>query len=200
MKILKKEFGMAVTNCYILDSGNEQIVIDPGEGAYEWVMENTTNLKAVFNTHGHYDHVFDNYKFNEIGAEIYIHVSDAFLLDKNLAMMLKQSSKADVLAKDGDEFEVGKFRVKFHHFPGHTPGCCMLEVACDGEKVMFSGDFLFKDTIGRFDFPYSNADDMRESLLKIAKFKDEFTLYPGHSGSTTLQTELKNIEYYLGWF
>ncbi|NLK66278.1 MAG: MBL fold metallo-hydrolase [Campylobacteraceae bacterium] len=200
MRILRKEFGRAVTNCYILDSGDEQIVIDPGEGASEWIVKNTTNLKAVFNTHGHYDHVFDNYKFNELGVKIYIHESDAFLLDKNLAVMLKEGSKADVLAKDGDEFKVGKFRVKFHHFPGHTPGCCMLEVKCGDEKAMFSGDFLFKDTIGRFDFPYSNANDMRASLLKVAKFKDEIKVYPGHGGSTTLQTELKNIEYYLGWF
>ncbi|MSN97086.1 MBL fold metallo-hydrolase [Campylobacter sp. FMV-PI01] len=197
MKIVKKEFGSYMTNCYIVDSGEVQIVIDPGVNAYEWVMKNTSNLKAVFNTHGHFDHVYDNYKFMNDDLEIYIHKDDSFMLKKDPFNLLKEGSKASFLAQDKDEFRVGEILVKFHHFPGHTPGCCILEVACNGKKAMFSGDFLFKNTIGRYDFPFSNSNDMRDSLLKVAKFKDEMPLYPGHGENSTLQTELKNIEFYL---
>lgn len=200
MKILRKEFGVAVTNCYLLDNKTEQIVIDPGDGAYEWIMENSSNLKAVFNTHGHFDHIFDNYKFMRDGVKIYIHKDDEIMLKSDQFNLLKEPSKADILAKDKDEFKVGEFRVKFHHFPGHTPGCCMLEICCGEKKAMFSGDFLFKNSIGRYDFPLSSASDMKNSLLKVAKFKEEFDLFPGHGLSSTLQTELKNIDEYLRWF
>ena len=54
-------------------------------------------------------------------------------------------------------------KVKFHHFPGHTPGCSMIEI----NRTFFSGDFIFKGTIGRFDFPNSSSTQMKKSLNKI---------------------------------
>ncbi|PSM52577.1 metallo-beta-lactamase family protein [Campylobacter blaseri] len=196
MQYLVKEFGSVMTNCYILDNGFEQLVIDPGENSYEWVKQNSNNILAVLNTHGHYDHVYDNYKFQKDGVEIYIHKDDAFLVSNDPFGLLKNGSSPDVLANDEDKFKIGQFSVKFHHFPGHTPGCSMIEIG----DFMFSGDFLFNSSIGRFDFPFSNSDDMKKSLLKVKNFKKEFILLPGHGEKSTLQTEISHIDYYLKAF
>lgn len=196
MKYLVKEFGNVMTNCYILDNGKEQIIIDPGEGSYEWVKQNSSNILAVLNTHGHFDHVYDDYKFKNDGVKIYIHKDDAFLLEKDPFGLLKTGCEPDVLVSDGDSFEIGDFRVKFHHFAGHCPGCCMIEIG----DFMFSGDFLFYRSIGRFDFPFSNANDMKKSLLKVKNFKKDFILLPGHGEKSTLQSEISHIDYYLRAF
>ena len=79
------------------------------------------------------------------------------------------------------------------HFPGHTPGCCMVRV----DAVIFSGDFLFKGSIGRYDFLFSDAEDMRQSLLKCKKMQGDFTLYPGHGEKTTLKAEQANLDFWL---
>lgn len=201
MKILKKSFGIAVTNCYILKGSSGDIVIDPGENAYEWVKINSDNVLAVFNTHGHFDHVYDDYKFKEDGVRIYIHKNDAFMLENDNFSMLKKTCNADVLTANKDEFKVGEFKVIFHHFPGHTPGCCMLEVCQNDEKpVLFSGDFLFKNSIGRYNFPFSSAFDMKESILKVLSFKDDFELFPGHGNSSFLSAEKPNLEHFLNYF
>lgn len=98
-------------------------------------------------------------------------------------------SKADVLVNPDEELEIEGVKVKFHHFPGHTPGCSMIEI----NKTFFSGDFIFKGTIGRFDFPNSSAAQMKKSLNKILKWKDNYNIYPGHGDKTTLFNEIDNI-------
>ncbi|NLY03982.1 MAG: MBL fold metallo-hydrolase [Campylobacter sp.] len=203
MEILRKHFGRAVTNCYVVvgksgENGTQSIIIDPGEGAYKWAVENAVNLQGVFLTHGHYDHVYDA-KFFAQKSEIYIHEDDEFMLISDPFGIMPNTFNSSKLAKDGDEFKVGGFSVKFHHFPGHTPGCCMLEVNFQGSKsVIFSGDFLFEGSIGRYDFPFSDAGDMKESLEKALKIKNEYEIYPGHGRSSTLQSEKDTIEYFLG--
>ena len=73
---------------------------------------------------------------------------------------------------DGDvTFDLEGVEVKFHHFPGHCPGCSMIEIG----DVMFSGDFLFHNSIGRYDFPYSSPSDMKKSLEKMKLLKDDKT-------------------------
>ena len=69
----------------------------------------------------------------------------------------------------------------------------MIEIG----NVMFSGDFLFHDSIGRYDFPYSSPEDMKNSLIKMGYMTEDKTLYPGHGGSTTLFHEQNNIDYWL---
>ena len=95
-----------------------------------------------------------------------------------------------------DEFKIGDFSVKFLHFPGHTPGSCMIEI----NGIVFSGDVLFNGSIGRYDFPYSNPNDMKNSLLKITQIKENFEIYPGHGEKSNLDNERKNIEYFLRFF
>ena len=199
MEILSKPCGDYMTNCYILKGNSGQIVIDPGIGAAKWVEQNTDKILAVFNTHGHFDHTFDDENLQILGHKIYIHEKDAFFLEKDPFGYLSNCVKPDILIKDENEFFLGEndeFRVQFLHFPGHTPGSTMIKI----NGVIFSGDVLFRGSIGRYDFPYSNANDMKNSLLKILEIKENFTLYPGHGERSNLDNERKTIEYFLRYF
>ena len=197
MQILKKAFGEYATNCYILKGEQGDLVIDPGEGSFDWVMQNTGKIAAVLNTHGHFDHVYDDAKLQRAGAKIYIHESDAFMLRADPFETMPESIEADVLVKGQEQsLEIAGFNVKFSLFAGHTPGSCMIEV--DG--AIFSGDVIFKGSIGRWDFPFSSGAQMRESLHKILQIKGDFTLYPGHGPNTSLAAERQNLKYFLQLF
>ena len=197
MQILKRAFGEYVTNCYIVKGEQGDLVIDPGQGSFDWVMQNTGKIAAVLNTHGHYDHVYDDAKLQRMGAKIYIHEEDAFMLRADPFGTMPESIEADVLIKEQEQsLEIAGFNVKFSLFAGHTPGSCMIEV--DG--VIFSGDVIFKGSIGRWDFPFSSGAQMRESLHKILQIKGDFTLYPGHGPNTSLAAERQNLKYFLQFF
>ena len=197
MQILKKAFGEYVTNCYILKGEQGDLVIDPGQGSFDWVMQNTGKIAAVLNTHGHYDHVYDDAKLQRMGAKIYIHEEDAFMLRTDPFETMPESIEADVLIKGQEQsLEIAGFNVKFSLFAGHTPGSCMIEVG----GVIFSGDVIFKGSIGRWDFPFSSGAQMRESLHKILQIEGDFTLYPGHGPNTSLAAERQNLKYFLQFF
>ena len=197
MQILKKAFGEYATNCYILKGEQGDLVIDPGEGSFDWVMQNTGKIAAVLNTHGHFDHVYDDAKLQRTGAKIYIHEDDAFMLRADPFETMPESIEADVLIKGQEQsFEIAGFNVKFSLFAGHTPGSCMIEAG----GVIFSGDVIFKGSIGRWDFPFSSGEQMKESLHKILQIKGDFTLYPGHGANTSLQAERQNLKYFLQLF
>ena len=197
MQILKKAFGEYATNCYILKGEQGDLVIDPGEGSFDWVMQNTGKIAAVLNTHGHFDHVYDDAKLQRAGAKIYIHESDAFMLRADPFETMPEPIEADVLVKGQEQsFEIAGFNVKFSLFAGHTPGSCMIEAG----GVIFSGDVIFKGSIGRWDFPFSSGAQMRESLHKILQIKGDFTLYPGHGPNTSLAAERQNLKYFLQLF
>ena len=94
-------------------------------------------------------------------------------------------STPDVLIKPDEEIELEGIKIKFHHFPGHTPGCSAIQI----DKHLFTGDFIFKGTIGRFDFPNSDAMLMKRSLDKVLTWDKDFHVYPGHGDKTTLKSE-----------
>lgn len=197
MQILKKAFGEYATNCYILKGEKGDLVIDPGQGSFDWVMQNTGKIAAVLNTHGHFDHVYDDAKLQRTGAKIYIHEEDAFMLRADPFETMPEPIEADMLIKGQEQsFEIAGFNIKFSLFAGHTPGSCMIEAG----GVIFSGDVIFKGSIGRWDFPFSSGAQMRESLHKILQIKGDFTLYPGHGPNTSLAAERQNLKYFLQLF
>lgn len=193
MEIQKIICGAYRENCYIAKTKNGYVVIDPGDGAYNMIKSLGLNVLAVLNTHGHSDHIWDNYYFSDV--PLYIHEQDAFMLNKDVFKEGLKKSTPTQLTQDKQSIEIDGYKFVFHHFPGHTPGCCMIEV--DGENVAFSGDFLFYGSIGRYDFPYSNAKDMKESLLKVSTWQNDLTLLPGHGDQTTLKQEQQNLGFWL---
>ncbi|MCG3695381.1 MBL fold metallo-hydrolase [Aliarcobacter butzleri] len=191
MEIKLHPMGDYQTNCYIVTIDNKDIIIDPGVGALSWIEANAKNPIAILNTHGHFDHVWSNQIVKEtFDIKLYTPKDDSFMLTLNPYNMGMPPSYADVLVNPDEEIELEGIKVKFHHFPGHTPGCSVIEI----ENSLFSGDFIFKGTIGRFDFPNSDAKLMKQSINKILTWKNNFHVYPGHGDKTTLQNEIETLK------
>ncbi|MDN5043086.1 MBL fold metallo-hydrolase [Aliarcobacter butzleri] len=191
MEIKLHPMGDYQTNCYIVTIDNKDIIIDPGVGALSWIEANAKNPIAVLNTHGHFDHVWSNQIVKEtFDIKLYTPKDDSFMLTLNPYNMGMPPSYADILVNPDEEIELEGIKVKFHHFPGHTPGCSVIEI----ENSLFSGDFIFKGTIGRFDFPNSDAKLMKQSINKILTWKNNFHVYPGHGDKTTLQNEIETLK------
>jgi glyoxylase-like metal-dependent hydrolase (beta-lactamase superfamily II) len=194
MEILKQPMGPYQTNCYIVKIDGKDLIIDPGVDATQWVLKNITNPIAILNTHGHFDHVWSNHELQTtLNIPLYAPQGDVFLLKSSEWMPDLPPSIPDVEVIGDQTFDLDGIEIKFHHFPGHCPGCSMIEIG----DVMFSGDFLFHNSIGRYDFPYSDPKDMKKSLEKMRLLKEDKTLYPGHGESTTLFHEQHNVDYWL---
>ncbi|CAD7288647.1 hypothetical protein LMG7974_01108 [Campylobacter majalis] len=193
MMVFRKTFGIYQTNCYIVREGEQELIIDPGEGSCEWVIKSVKNARAILLTHGHFDHIYDVAALKkELKVPIFIHKNDAFFLRSDQDYMGYECCEADFMVEEG-EYVYGGFKFKYHYFPGHTPGCSMIEI----DDMIFSGDFLFKDSIGRWDFEYSNGFDMLKSVEKCKQLKGRYTIYPGHGESTTLERERENFDAYI---
>jgi glyoxylase-like metal-dependent hydrolase (beta-lactamase superfamily II) len=194
MQIKVQPMGPYQTNCYIVTLDGKDIIIDPGVDATAWVKENVTNPIAILNTHGHFDHVWSNAALQkELGVKLYTPKEDAMLLKESSWMPDLPPSTPDVLVEDDAELLIDGIKVKFRHFPGHTPGSSTIEIG----DAMFSGDFIFEKSIGRTDFPYSNPEDMKKSLKKFMQLDFDKTIYPGHGDTTTIKQEQQYAPYWI---
>lgn len=189
--------GMMEANCYIVGdkSTKEVFIIDPGAD-YKKIKNiiDRDNLKpkAVINTHGHGDHIGADSEFN---LPIWIHRLDAeFLQDpsKNLSGMLGfllKTKKAKRLLKDKDILKIGNVKLKVLHTPGHTPGSICLKA----DKVVFTGDTLFHEGVGRTDFAYGSQEDIIRAIKeKLFTLDDSYIVYPGHGPASTIGHEKTN--------
>lgn len=194
MQIKVKPMGDYQTNCYIVTVEGKDFIIDPGMGATKWVMQNVTNPVAIFNTHGHFDHVWSNAELQErLKIPLYTPKADIMLLQESSWMPDLPPSYPDVEVEPNQEFDFDGVKVKFLHFAGHTPGCSIIEMG----DAIFSGDFIFERSIGRTDFPYSSPKEMRESLERFKRIPYDKTLYPGHGGTTTIKQEQLYSDYWI---
>lgn len=202
VKILKFPLGMVRANCYIVynDITNEALVIDPADnGAYinTKLKENNLTLKAVLLTHGHFDHIMAvQYLKNTFNVKVYAHESEVEILadtSKNLSASMggaPLSINADILLKDNQKLELIGTTITVIHTPGHTAGgvCYYFE----SEKLLFSGDTLFRDSVGRTDFPTGSMSLLVRSIKeKLITLGDDVVVYPGHEGETTISRERK---------
>jgi len=194
MEIKIQPMGATQTNCYIVTVEGKDLIIDPGMDATKWVLNNITNPVAILNTHGHFDHVWSNKELKEtLKIPLYCPKDDIFMLQKCPLGQPTPPTTADVSISGDETVNIEGIQIKFRHFPGHTPGCSVIEI----DDVWFSGDFLFQQSIGRWDFPFSSADEMLKSLEKAMKIKEDYTLYPGHGLSTTLKAEQRVMPYWI---
>ena len=194
MEIKIEPMGEYQTNCYIVHIDGKDIIIDPGMGAVAWVKENVTNPVAILNTHGHFDHVWSNAELQkDLGVKLYTPQGDVPFLTASSWMPDLPPSIPDVEVKPDESINFDGIEVKFHHFPGHCPGCSMIEI----EDAIFSGDFIFERSIGRTDFPYSSPQDMKKSLQKFKTIPYDKTLYPGHGGTTTIKQEQQYTDHWI---
>ena len=194
MLIKKIVVGPLESNCYLVgdDLTKEIFIIDPGAD-YEIIKgiidKDGLKPKAVINTHGHGDHIGAN---KEFGIPVWIHRLDAdFLTDpsKNLSGafgFLLKTKTASRLLEDGDALSMGKYKLEVIHTPGHTPGSICLK----GDGVIFTGDTLFCQGIGRTDFAYGSEEDIMCSIKeRLFTLDDDYIIYPGHGPSSTIGNE-----------
>ena len=100
---------------------------------------------------------------------------------------------ADVLLKENNTLICGDISLKVIHTPGHTKGSsCYI---CESERIMFSGDTLFKGSIGRYDLYGGDYSALMESLQKLKSLKEDYKIYPGHGDNTTLNNEIVGNPY-----
>ena len=197
MEMIRLSLGVLGANCYILYFENhDAVAVDIG-GDAEKVMQTLEihhlNLKAILLTHGHYDHVGGVEAVRKMtGAEVYIHEKDAVMLEsdkENLSWQLTSNAYVPVkeyhTLKDGDILEFGGEKFQVMHTAGHTSGSvCYLT-----ENAMFSGDTLFKGSVGRTDLSGGNPAEMKQSLKKLASLEKNYHVYPGHFDDSTLEEE-----------
>jgi glyoxylase-like metal-dependent hydrolase (beta-lactamase superfamily II) len=194
MEIKIQPMGATQTNCYIVTIDGKDIIIDPGMNATKWVLDNVSNPIAILNTHGHFDHVWSNAEVKKaLNIPIYCPKDDIFMLSSDPLGQGTPKSTADYEVVGDEKLTIEGITIKFRHFPGHTPGCSIIEI----EDVWFSGDFLFEKSIGRWDFPASNGEDMIKSIEKALKIEGDYTVYPGHGLSTTLKAEQRVLPYWM---
>ncbi len=173
------------------------LVIDPAFGSgnkvEKYINENKYILEKILLTHAHWDHITDvKLLKEEFSCPIYMHKLESDLL-KNPQKPYFFSSitipdlKPDILLEGDEKIELGDLEILVIHTPGHTPGSVCYYV--EKEKVLFSGDTLFKGSFGRVDFPYSNPQDMIESLKTLSNLPKDVKVYPGHGSDTTIGKE-----------
>jgi glyoxylase-like metal-dependent hydrolase (beta-lactamase superfamily II) len=189
--------GIIGTNCYIIyNDKKEAIVIDAGDDAhkiYNKVEELGVKVVALMLTHGHFDHISAvDEVAQHYGVTVYAGkgetrlLTDAKMNGSAYYRRDKTVSEFEKLEDNGD-IELGGIKFKVMFTPGHTEGsvCYYVEDA----KVLFSGDTLFKESVGRTDMATGDDKKIIESLDKLMELDDDVDVYPGHSEESTIGYE-----------
>jgi hydroxyacylglutathione hydrolase len=197
--------GMLACNCYVLADrpGADAIVVDPGQRAMERLRrildENRLTPAAVLLTHGHIDHIWSAQKVADTyGCPVYIHPEDRFMLadpikgfgprlaQLALGVLFSEPKQLVELDKDGQTLDFGDVSVTVDHTPGHTRGSVVFRV----DTTVFTGDTLFRSSVGRTDLPGGSGRDLLESIVtKLLVLDDDTVVLPGHGPRTTIGHE-----------
>lgn len=206
-KIIVGDLG---TNCYVVynDDTKEGIIIDPGadeDKIASCIDSKSITPKAIFLTHGHFDHIMAAgclaSKYNVL---VYAHECEKDILpDATLNLSgfygIAYGIIANELLKDGQVIDIIGTKVKVLHTPGHTIGGCCYYFA--DEKMVFCGDTMFMESVGRTDFPTGNPDTIVTSLNNvILNLPEDVKAYPGHGPSTSIGYEKVNNPYVDGLY
>jgi hydroxyacylglutathione hydrolase len=208
MKVDTIVLGDFQTNSYVARTTEETadcVIVDTGlspEPLMDFLVENELNPTAVIFTHGHADHIAGlnllRQKWPDI--KVAIHTDDAEMLTdpmKNLSIMTGKSftsEPAQIVIKQDEAIEFAGIEFEVFHTPGHTPGGICLY--CRDQSVVFAGDTLFADSIGRTDFPGGNYEQLIESIkTKLLALPDDTKVYTGHGSDTTIGYERKHNQY-----
>ena len=201
MKIQHSVLGMCATNTYYVydDETKRGLIVDPADSP-DTIIAKADSLsmipEAILITHGHFDHVLAMNKVREhYGIKVYAGLTEKQVLH-DMAMNLTSSFgmgqifDADIYLKEGEEFETAGYHIKAIEVPGHTiGGMCYY---FDKQGVLFSGDTLFCESVGRSDFPGGSASALCRGIKdKLFILAEHTKVYPGHMDETTIGNEIK---------
>ena len=203
MQIRRLVLGDLETNCYVVsDSACNAVIIDPADDAEQlmaFLRQNYLSVVAIVLTHVHFDHMLAAKAVRDAcNVPLYIGQGDADAMTnpvRNLSGLFssdKPITIADFICVcDGDSIRVGELSFDIIETPGHTPGCICLRCG----DVLFSGDTLFADSIGRLDFPGGDPLAMQKSLLRLMQLPAKTKVFPGHGPETTIGREVEHNPY-----
>ena len=198
MQVKCVQLGMIGTNCYIFwdEESKKCAIVDPGDDGAQ-VARVIQGLKlepvAILLTHSHFDHVLGIPGLREEwpGLPVYCHPSDIpeDVSETMFGMTMPTIAAFGNITRyvQGDKVSVGPLTAEVIHTPGHTKGSVVLKVG----EVLFSGDTLFRGSMGRTDLPGGSYAELMASLGKLGKLEGDYKVYPGHEGFTTLENERK---------
>jgi len=205
MKLINLNMGLFKVNNYILfDEASRDIVLIDAGGDFEQTKSAIDNLggnlKYLLNTHGHMDHIAGDYDIqNYYDIPIYLHKDDETLVGdlkkylEHVGMPDYNQPKNIDYIEDGQIFYIGEHVIKTIHTPGHTKGSVSYLL----DDMLFTGDTLFCESIGRTDLPGGSYDDIITSIkTKLFTLSDNLLVYPGHGESSSIEHE-KNNNYYV---
>ncbi|MBQ7352480.1 MAG: MBL fold metallo-hydrolase [Clostridia bacterium] len=192
------ENGLLSSNVHLIYSLGEGMIVDCGvrvDTVKDFILENNIEVKYIVLTHGHYDHC--GYLANYIKAfpmaSVICHTDEVQVLTDSEANVSEYLGAPCVynydykLVNEGDKIRVGELEFSVLHTPGHTPGgICLL---CKEQKLMLTGDTLFKNGYGRYDFKYGDFKSLRQSLLRLLSLDGDIVFYSGHGEKSTIEGE-----------
>ena len=202
LKVKSFTFNPFEENTYVLSFGEEAVVIDPGNSnrqesslLEQYIHVENLKVKFLLNTHCHIDHVLGNYHVKDkYKCPFLIHEADLPVLRAvkvyapNYGFPSYTECLPDSFLKEDDEVVIGNVKAKVLFLPGHAPG--HIAFYFENEKKIFSGDVLFRSSIGRTDLPGGDFDTLIESIhQKLFTLPDDVTVYSGHGPITTLGEE-----------
>ncbi len=194
-KIEKLILGLYETNCYLIKEDGHVLIVDPGKKA-ERIIEKIGDfiVDGIVLTHGHFDHIgaVDDL-INHYGMDVYIDYDDEVLLNSVHNQYGGYAGKVYHKVKylEHGVNTIGKFTFEVIKTPGHTEGSVLINY----KNHLFTGDTLFKDSIGRTDLYSGDYSKIKQSLKLIKTLDPDLIVYPGHGEITTLKEELENNPY-----
>lgn len=206
MRIKQFVVSSCATNCYVVinEETNKCFVVDPGASAaqiYKFICDEKLVCEGILLTHGHFDHAGAAEELQKLCKEsqndfaIYAyHLEEESLINPliNLSGAFggkETSYKADTFLKDRQEFDLAGYHIICLHTPGHTPGGCCYYIPM--EDLVFSGDTLFAESIGRTDFFSGSMRDIVSSIKeKLLTLPERTVVLSGHGDSTTIEHEM----------
>jgi len=192
--------GMVQENCYLFrrDGSSEALIVDPGDEAPKLLSaidELGVELKGILLTHTHFDHVGAVAPVAEAtGAEVWVPEIEKPVLADIMSYVPWpgfgpfESYEAEHTLKGGEKLELAGFEIDVILTPGHSPGHVTFSIP--DEQAVFSGDVLFRGSVGRTDLPGGDWDTLLESIRGLVdSLPEDTTVYPGHMGVTSLGAE-----------
>lgn len=190
-------------NTYLITKDEYAIIIDPANDVKKLnkYLEGKS-LVAILLTHGHYDHfktLEEILKMYDVNCYLQKRAKDK-IFDLNIsyakAFGCNKIPSIDesrfIFVNDNDLIKISSFNIRVLHTPGHTDDSVCYII----DNLLFSGDTLFKKSVGRTDLATGNIFKLMQSLIKIKKLKQDYIIYPGHDDATSLVSE-KNHNPYL---
>lgn len=180
MEVLSAKVGYLEENCYLIKEENNGLIVDPGDEIDKILdMIGNTKIVGILITHAHFDHIgaLDDL-LDKYDVPVYYH-------------NVNKELNRNVIDVEEKEYNIENFSFNVIYTPGHRND----SVSYLFNNTMFTGDFLFKESIGRTDLEYGNFDEMIKSIKKIKQYPDNIEIYPGHGDKTNLGYEKKNSSY-----